>query len=104
MLHHPHRTGALSGTWLAFLGSIALFAVLVGLLLWPSRDTSTTQGPIVIYCAAGIKPAVETIAKEYEQKYGVEVRPDYGGSQALLARLIESGPNSPAADLYLPAD
>ena len=67
-----------------------------------ARNAPETQGPIVIYCAAGIKPAVEAIAKEYEQKYGVEVRPDYGGSQSLLSRLIESGPDSAAADLLLP--
>jgi molybdenum ABC transporter molybdate-binding protein len=104
MIPHTHRPGSLNGTWLAFLGSLALFGVLVGLLLWPSRDVPQAQEPVVIYCAAGIKPAVEAIAKEYEQKYGVEVRPDYGGSQSLLSRLSESGPDSGAADLFLPAD
>ncbi len=100
---HP-RPAALRGVWLAFLGSVVLFAVLVGLLLWPSGDGAAAQGPIVIYCAAGIKPAVEAIAKEYEQKYGVQVRPDYGGSQALLARIVQNGSDSSRADLYLPGD
>ncbi|HEX5273355.1 MAG TPA: substrate-binding domain-containing protein, partial [Gemmataceae bacterium] len=39
-----------------------------------------------------------------EQKYGVPVRPDYGGSQALLARISQAGPDAGGADLYLPAD
>ncbi len=100
---HP-RPAALHGPWLAFLGSVVLFLVLVGLLLWPSGDRAQTQGPIVIFCAAGIKPVVEAVAKEYEQKYGVAVRPDYGGSQALLTRLIESNGEAGSPDLYLPAD
>jgi molybdenum ABC transporter molybdate-binding protein len=104
MTHRHPRRAALSGIWLAFLGSVVLFAVLVGLLFWPSGDSPAAQGPIVIYCAAGIKPAVEAVARDYEQHYGVEVRPDYGGSQSLLSRLIEDGRDSGHADLYLPAD
>jgi len=104
MTRRSPRPAALHGAWLAFLGSVALFAVLVGLLLWPSGDGAAAQGPIVIYCAAGIKPAVEAVAKEYERQYGVEVRPDYGGSQSLLTRVIEDGRDSARADLYLPAD
>src|SRR5579885_2783719 len=95
------RSAALNGAWLAFLGSIALFAALVGLLLWPSHDGVAPDGPIVIYCAAGIKRAVEAVAKEYEAKYGVAVQPDYGGSQTLLAK-IEAGRDSGRGDLYLP--
>jgi molybdate transport system substrate-binding protein len=103
MTRRRPRPAALRGAWLAFLGSVALFAVLVALLLWPSGDGAAAQGPIVIYCAAGIKPAVEPIAREYEQKYGVQVRPDYGGSQTLLAT-IEAGRDTGHGDLYLPAD
>jgi molybdenum ABC transporter molybdate-binding protein len=103
MTRRSPRPAALHGPWLAFLGSVVLFAVLVGFLVWPSGDTGATSGPIVIYCAAGIKPAVEAVAKEYERQYGVEVRPDYGGSQSLLTRLIEDR-DAASADLYLPAD
>jgi ABC-type molybdate transport system substrate-binding protein len=98
------RPAALRGAWLAFLGSVAVFAGLVGYLMWPSGDRTAAQGPIIIYCAAGIKPAVEPIAREYEQKYGVAIRPDYGGSQALLARVSQTGPDAGGADLYLPGD
>jgi ABC-type molybdate transport system substrate-binding protein len=104
MTPHRPRRAALNGTWLAFLGSVALFAGLVAALLWPSGDGAAAQGPIVIYCAASIKPVVEAIAKEYEQKYGVQVRPDYGGSQALLARLNPNNYHAGGVQLYLPAD
>jgi molybdenum ABC transporter molybdate-binding protein len=96
------RPAALNGAWLAFLGSVAVFAVLVGALMWPAHDGPTHE-PIVLYCAAGIKPAVEVIAREYEREYGVPVRADYGGSQTLLAK-IEVGRDAGPGDLYLPAD
>jgi molybdenum ABC transporter molybdate-binding protein len=103
MTRRSPRPAALHGPWLAFLGSVVLFAVLVGFLVWPSGDAGATGGPIVIYCAAGIKPAVEAVTKEYERQYGVEIRLDYGGSQSLLTRLIEDR-DATHADLYLPAD
>ena len=90
MLSRHSRPAALHGVWLAFLGSVVVFLVLVGLLIWPSGDGAAAQGPIVIYCAAGIKPVVEAVAQEYERQYGIPVRPDYAGSQALLTRLIAS--------------
>jgi molybdenum ABC transporter molybdate-binding protein len=104
MTRRSPRPAALHGAWLAFLGSVALFCVLVGLLLWPSGDAGTTSGPIIVYCAAGLKPAVEAVAKDYERQYGVEVRLDYGGSQSLLTRIVEDGRNSARADLFLPGD
>ncbi len=98
------RTAALHGPWLAFLGSVALFLALVGVLLWPSGDPTPASGPIVIYCAAGIKPAVEPVAREFEQQFGLPIRLDYGGSEALLARIIEDSRDVSHTDLFLPAD
>jgi molybdenum ABC transporter molybdate-binding protein len=97
------RRAALNGTWLAFLGSVTLFVGLVGYLIWSGRSPDISHEPIVVYCAAGLKPAVEAAAREYQQQYGVPVRIDYGGSQSLLAR-IESERDSGHGDLYLPAD
>jgi molybdenum ABC transporter molybdate-binding protein len=103
MTRRRPRPAALNGAWLAFLGSLALFAALVAALVWPSGERLAEQGPVVIYGAAVVKPAVEAIAREYEEKYGVAVRPDYGGSQTLLAK-IEAAGDSGHGDLYLPAD
>lgn len=87
--------------WLAFLASIAVVAGLVALLRWDQPPPSPDAvGPLLVYCAAGLKTPVEVIAREYEQAYGIPVRAQYGGSQTLLAG-IELNPQG---DLYVPAD
>src|SRR4051794_18444080 len=84
-------------------GSLVVLAALVGLLAldpasWfvarPSGDR------LVVFCAAGLKAPVSRIAREYEEKFGVEVRLQYGGSNTLLSSMQVS----PLADVYIPAD
>ena len=55
---------------------------------------------LLLYCAAGIKPVVEKVAKQYYEEYGVRVDLQYGGSGTLLSnlRVAKQG------DLYLAAD
>ncbi len=89
---------------LAFLGSVAILAGLVGLLAWNpenrfARDEQVAE-PLVVYCAAGVRAPVEAVAKEYEAAYGVPVRLQYGGSQTLLAGIEVSR----RGDLYIPGD
>ncbi len=86
------------GAWIAFLGSLALLAAMAGLLLLTSPNPS--QGPVVLFCAAGLRPAVEAAAKDYEKDCGVAVHLQYGGSQTILANAEVSR----TGDLYLPAD
>jgi molybdate transport system substrate-binding protein len=90
------RPGRISFTFLAFLASAVVLAALVGLLAWNSRGGR----PLLVYCAAGVRPPVEKIAQEYQREYGVEVQLQYGGSQTLLANAEASH----QGDLYLPAD
>jgi molybdenum ABC transporter molybdate-binding protein len=87
---------------MAFLASVFLLTVLIGLLFLDSkkRDTPAEAQPLIVYCAAGIKAPVEAIAREYEHFYGVPVQVQYGGSQTLLANLEVSA----RGDLYLPGD
>lgn len=95
------RTASLNGPWLAFLGSLALLGFLVTLLFWtPWEQVERPHGPLVVYCAAGLKGPVEAIARRYEEEYGVPVQLQYGGSQTLLANLEIAG----RGDLFLPAD
>ena len=57
--------------------------------------------PLVMYCAAGVKPPVEAAAKAYaEESFGRPVRLQYDGSGKLLAAIevVDKG------DLYLAAD
>jgi molybdate transport system substrate-binding protein len=97
------RAGGSNSVWLAFLGSAAVLAGLVALLAWDPKKWFTPaapQEPLVVYCAAGLRPPVEAAAKEYEAAYGVPVQLHYGGSQTLLAGIEVAR----RGDLYIPAD
>ena len=97
------RSGRVNAAWLAFLASVAVLVVLVGWLVgegWRRGPAPPDKKPLVVYCAAGIRPPVEAAARDYQQAYGVEVQLQYGGSQTLLAN-IEA---SKRGDLYLPGD
>jgi len=83
---------------LAFGASAAILAGLIALLAW-DRDAFATE-PLVVFCAASIKPPAEEIAREYEHLYGVPVQFQFGSSETLLAAIELSG----KGDLYLPAD
>jgi molybdenum ABC transporter molybdate-binding protein len=79
-------------------------AVVMGLLVWQllRSPASALPGgpPLVVYCAAGLKPPVEEIAREYQKLYGVPVQLQFGGSQTMLAALEVAR----RGDLYLPGD
>ena len=102
------RRGACSARasfWvLAALGSVAMMAVLAALLFWLSRNpqgsTVVTRKPLVLFCAAGLKPPVEAVARRYERTYGVPVQIQYGGSGTLLSNIRVSH----LGDLFLAAD
>lgn len=96
------RRGAAYLAWVVFLGSIVALGGLIALLVWTPKQQYTTSGdkPLVVYCAAGLKTPVEAIAREYQDKYGVQVQLNYGPSQTLLANIELSD----IGDLYLPAD
>ena len=103
MIQRFIRRARIPFAWLAFLASAVVLAVLIGLLAWDSwrgAFAPSAKRPLLLYCAAGIRPPVEAAAQQYQKDYGVEVQLQYGGSQTLLAN-IEA---SQRGDLYLPAD
>ena len=63
-------------------------------------SASAADDPLVVYCAAGLKKPVETIAGQYRVETGVEVQLQYGGTGTLLAniRVAKKG------DLFIAAD
>lgn len=69
-------------------------------LLQCGGDKDEDQTTILLYCAAGIKPAIEQIAKNYQEEFNVRIDVQYGGSGTLLTnlRIAKRG------DLYLAAD
>ena len=92
----------MSNAWKVLCASLLLVAALVALLVWRpgSAPDDTSGAPLVLYCAAGVKPPVEAIAREYGKAYGVEVQLQYGGSGTLLANIQVAR----AGDLYVAAD
>jgi molybdenum ABC transporter molybdate-binding protein len=102
---HPHRprrgVGAAS---VIFVGSILLLIALILLLRFgrPTSDVATdpTRTPLVVYCAAAVKPPVEKIARDYEREFGIPVQLQFGPSQTLLTNAETSN----VGDLFIPAD
>ena len=82
--------------------SFVLIAVSIVAIRWISRPTgapSKLNGELIVYCAAGIRPAVEPILQEYESEYGAKTSLQLGPSGGLEAqiRLSDRG------DLFVPA-
>jgi len=63
-------------------------------------DKGGDQKTILLYCAAGIKPPIEQIARNYQEEFKIRIDIQYGGSGTLLSnlRIAKRG------DLYLAAD
>jgi molybdenum ABC transporter molybdate-binding protein len=90
--------------WKVFVLTVLAIAALIGLLYLgrergPNAD-SNPGAPIVLYCAAGVKPPVEAVVQAYRDEYGVEVQIQYGGSGTLLSNLQVAT----RGDLYVAAD
>lgn len=93
-------------TWI--FGSLALAALLLALLGLnrhappPSSTVSAHSAPasLMVYCAAGLKPPMEAVARAYEKEYGIPIELQYGGSGTLLSSLKVAG----RGDLFLAAD
>lgn len=91
---------------LVTLGSLGLAALLIFLLAWKpapatgKRHSSTPLPPLLVYCAAALKPAVEKAAHEFEAETGRRVQIQFGGSGTLLSnlRIAKQG------DLFIAAD
>lgn len=81
------------------VGSLLVLGALI-LLLLPRRPTSKSGQNLLVYCAAGIKPPVEAVARAYEKESGVRIQLQFGGSGTLLSNLRVAK----AGDLFLAAD
>ena len=65
-----------------------------------NRTGAAGDGKLFLYCAAGIRYAMDDIVKDYRRDTGSEVQLSYGGSNTLLNQLEVSQ----TGDLYLAAD
>lgn len=84
------------------VGSIVAAAMLVAGLYW--HATAGSRGfdgpPLVAYCAASLRPPMETAAREYEAETGRRVQLQFGASEDMLQQVASPIP----ADLFIPAD
>lgn len=77
------------------VGSVAAVVVLGYLLVRHESD----QRPVVVLCAAALRPAMEATAAEYQQETGRRVEFSFGNSGDMLGRAAAG-----SGDLLLPAD
>ncbi len=77
----------------------ALLVLLLRMKPGPTHESASAR-PLILFCAAGVKPPVEEAAKIYEKAYGIPVQIQYGGSGTLLSNLRISG----VGDLFIAAD
>jgi molybdenum ABC transporter molybdate-binding protein len=82
--------------------ALLVVAALSSLLFLLSKPADGPDGeePLLLYCAAGVKPPVLALAKQFEAEYGVKVQLQYGGSGTLLSNIEVSR----KGDLYIAAD
>lgn len=66
----------------------------------PVQADGKKQTPVIMYCAAGLRQAVDPVARAYEKEYGVQILLQYGGSGTLMNNMRITG----TGDLFLVAD
>ena len=66
----------------------------------PAPAPASSTNTLFLYCAAGIRYAIEPVVKEYQEAYGVAVQVQYGGTNTLLSQLEVAQ----TGDLFLAAD
>ena len=99
-----YKRKGLSWSKLAF-ASIAMIALLTGLLILNNRDPGIEAEELMVYCAAGIRLPVEAAAKAYEEEFGVRIRLEYDSSGGLEGKLgLDKDNGKVRADVYIPAD
>jgi len=109
---NEHKYGARGGNSLAWL---AVTALAIGCLAYFLQNKFTDQPSsglrdglaksLTVYCAAGVRLAVEEAAKQFETEMGVTVKLEYANSGVLANRLkIDKEGGLASADIYIPAD
>jgi molybdate transport system substrate-binding protein len=81
------------------LATLLILGVIAGIGVWQLRK-DRPESPLVVYCAAALKPAMQIIVADYERDTGRPVELRFGNSEQILAQATLAGD----ADLLLPAD
>ena len=102
LLQKQRRKGKMNTLWTFVLASLAIVAILVGMLVFGRPEAGAPADKLVVYCAAGVLLPVERIAAEYETEYKTAIEIRFGGSNSLLAQLEVD--KFSEADLYVAGD
>ena len=79
--------------------------VVAGLVFFLYRDAGGGDQSLVVYCATGVKKAVEEAAGKFEQETGVTVSLEYASSGVLANKLkLDKEGGVSRGDVYIPAD
>ncbi len=101
--HRSHqRSGRVNALWALLAGGMAIVGISAFLLSKGGPGHAPEGQTLVMFCAAGIRVPVEKVAVEYEEKYGVHIELQYGGSQTLLSQIKVDQHGT--SDLFLAAD
>jgi molybdate transport system substrate-binding protein len=78
---------------------LAVVVLAIGLVSC-SRQAASPPPKLRLYCAAGVKAAMDELVAEFTRSTGVQIETEYAGSGTLLSRikLVRQG------DLFLPAE
>lgn len=98
------RTGPRNGLAIGVVAVVGLTVVLGWMLSRmggpPSGSSSDGKADLVLYCAAGMQPAIEKIRADYLAETGRDVLVQYGGSNTLLSTIEVAQ----TGDLFLAAE
>ena len=98
---HRDRRGSSTGPWLIGISLFVLVGAIFLLVMPPPDHNSQSNKPLRLYCAAGLKPALDEALQSYRAETNTPIEVQYGGSGTLLSQL-EVRPQ--AVDMFLPAD
>ncbi len=75
-------------------------AIVTGACGCRHKDQNPEDEELLLYCAAGIRPAAEKLIEAFQRRYEIDIAVDYAGSEVLLSRLKVGR----KGDLYMPGD
>ncbi len=107
-----HQYTTSGGNGMLWLAGTALVIGVLAVFLQNKFTDQPGSGPrdgqaksLTVYCAAGVRLAVEEVAKQFESELGVTVKLEYANSGVLANRLkADKEGGLPSADVYIPAD
>ena len=76
---------------------LVIFMVLLAVLLSPAVSCSGNNSALGVFAAAGSKPAVDEICRQFRDRHGIRVEVAYGGGGEVLSQMILAK----SGDLYI---